>query len=393
MMNPIHSLNCPTLCASQLRRGLMALFVIALVLPSLCRGQTDTDNNADGPPKSNPASKGNRGKNEPGKGKPQGRDTKGKSKADPKDAIPEDPNASIQFSAPRVLSMQFGMRFYANDNICNQLHATIPFPMDWPEQKVTIVTSQIPTNAVWNFRDLPAGARQLVMDIPNLGARSELALLVDVDVEKLFIEPPIDPSGLVIPNPKKLSKEMNWYMGNSPYIEADFSDVKKIARSILESKPENAWAHVEKIYDWVRDNIEYKNGELKQIREALKTKSGDCEEMTGIFVAICRASNIPARCVWVPDHCYPEFYLEDANGKGHWYPCQVAGDKQFGQMHDYRPILQKGDRFRVPEEKAMQRYVAETFSCLPRKIGPIDPKVEPVRDLGPLQQELDALKR
>jgi len=30
-------------------------------------------------------------------------------------------------------------------------------------------------------------------------------------------------------------------------------------------------------------------------------------------------------------------------------------------MHEYRPILQKGDNFRVPGESAAKRYVAETF--------------------------------
>ena len=56
---------------------------------------------------------------------------------------------------------------------------------------------------------------------------------------------------------------------------------------------------------------------------------------------------------------YPEFYLEDAEGKGNWYPCQAAGDRAFGTMPDLRLILQKGDSFKVPEKKKRQRYVSE----------------------------------
>ena len=158
---------------------------------------------------------------------------------------------------------------------------------------------------------------------------------------------------------------------------------------------DNAWAQVEGIYDWVRTNIEYRKGPIRHIRDALKDKKGDCEEMTGLFVAICRASNIPARCVWIPEHCYPEFYLEDPNGEGHWFPCQVAGDRQFGQMHEYRPILQKGDRFKVPEETLPLRYIAEYFTCKQRPAGGqnIDPSVEPIRDLGPLQAQIIALQQ
>ncbi len=95
-----------------------------------------------------------------------------------------------------------------------------------------------------------------------------------------------------------------------------------------------------------------------------------------------------------PEHCYPEFYLEDANGFGHWYPCQVAGDRQFGEMKEYRPILQKGDRVKVPEQQGLQRYVAEHFECKQRPLGQngANPRVVPIRDLGELQKDLESLK-
>lgn len=303
--------------------------------------------------------------------------------------------SQLKYFAPRKMDMQFGMRFYTNDNMCTQMHATIAFPTDWPEQTVTLKSSNIPGNANWAFRDMPKGAtlpgaRQLVMDIPGLRQNSELEILFDVQIEKSFIDPPEDKDSLVIP--KKINKELNWYIHSSPMIDCESSEVRKIAKSIAQNNPSNAWSHVEMIYDWVRDNVKYRNGQLRHTRETLKTREGDCEEMSGLFVAICRASDIPARCVWIPEHCYPEFYLEDAAGKGHWIPCQVAGDRQFGQMHDYRPILQKGDKFTVPEKTGPQHYLSEYFSCQQTKFGPTPASVEPVLDLGPLQTELDALK-
>ncbi len=95
---------------------------------------------------------------------------------------------------------------------------------------------------------------------------------------------------------------------------------------------------------------------------------------------MCRASGIPARTVWVPDHCYPEFYLVDGEGKGHWFPCQAAGTRAFGEMPEQRPILQKGDNFRVPEKKRPQRYVAEFLSGTTIQGGG-KPKVRWVREL------------
>ena len=139
---------------------------------------------------------------------------------------------------------------------------------------------------------------------------------------------------------------------------------------------------METIYDWVRDHVEYKNGKLKGALAALRDGSGDCEELTSLFIALCRARKIPARTVWVPDHCYPEFYLHDDQGQGHWIPCQAAGARAFGEMSELRPILQKGDNFKVPEKSKPQRYVAEFLkgSTTP---GGGSPQVEFIRQNMP----------
>ena len=101
--------------------------------------------------------------------------------------------------------------------------------------------------------------------------------------------------------------------------------------------------------------------------------------MTSLFVALCRNARVPARMVWIPEHCYPEFYLEDADGNGHWFPCQAAGTRQFGRMDEYRPVLQKGDRFKVPEKRAPMRYVSEFFKC--DKKGKGDPRPNFIREM------------
>jgi hypothetical protein len=83
----------------------------------------------------------------------------------------------------------------------------------------------------------------------------------------------------------------------------------------------------------------------------------------------------------VHGHCYPEFYLEDKEGTGHWIPCQAAGTRDFGSMPDTRPILQKGDNYRVPEKKEPQRYVAEFLTGKARGGG--KPTARFVRELLP----------
>jgi hypothetical protein len=128
---------------------------------------------------------------------------------------------------------------------------------------------------------------------------------------------------------------------------------------------EKAWDKVEAIYDCVRGKVAYKekSGPARSATNVLKEGAGDCEEFSSLFVAICRAANIPARIVWVPGHVYPEFYLEDGNGKGHWFPCQSAGAREFGGLTDLRPIWQKGDNIRPPiNPKKREAYLDCDFN-------------------------------
>ena len=81
--------------------------------------------------------------------------------------------------------------------------------------------------------------------------------------------------------------------------------------------------------------------------------------------------------------CYPEFYLEHAEGEGHWYPCESAGTRAFGEMPLARTILQKGDNFRVPERKEKLRYASDFMIGLPTPGGG-KPKVKYIREIEPL---------
>lgn len=283
----------------------------------------------------------------------------------------------IKLGEYRKAELVIGVKI-TSSGLCQNIHATIPMPMDFPEQKVRLISTNFPVTAKYYVRPLSEGVQQLVIDIPNLAANSTMEATIKLEVEKAKILGPTNPESLVIP--KKITKQLNQYMGNSPMIESSNQKIRKIAREIAATNPPNAWTHVERIYDKVRELINYREGKAKSILTALHEKEGDCEELSGAFVAICRASKIPARCVWVYGHAYPEFYLEDDKGNGCWFPCQVAGTRQFGTMDEVRPILQKGDRFKVPEKTQTQRYVAE-YLKVKAVVGGDGPDVEFIKDV------------
>lgn len=256
---------------------------------------------------------------------------------------------------------------------CTNVLATFPVPTDWPEQTVTIRTQNVdPRVTRWQVRELGGGTKQVVLQMARVTAGSTVEFTIEFDIQRAQILPPDETETLVIP--PRVPRELKLYTGNSPFIDASHRAIRAAAREVEAMPAENDWQRVEAAYDYVRDKVQYVEGDLKNASQALEDGKGDCEEMTSLFVAICRNLNIPARVVWIPDHCYPEFYLEDANGEGHWYPCQAAGTRQFGRMDETRPVLQKGDRFKVPEKKQPVRYVSEFFRCDRRGSGSPNPQ-------------------
>jgi hypothetical protein len=252
---------------------------------------------------------------------------------------------------------KMGVIVRARGGPCAGLCATVPVPTDWPEQQVKVVDEAMsPQVARIRYRTLEGGVKQMVVTIPKLAAHETAEAVVTFEVVKSAISAPADPG--VFRTPKRPPRDVGEHLLPSPYIESGDRRIRSLAKEITAGK-EGAWRQVEAVFDWVRANVRYEfDAELKGAITALREGKGDCEELTSLFVALCRAHGIPARSVWVPGHCYPEFYLEDEEGRGHWFPCQAAGaPRQFGAMSESRPILQKGDRFRVPGLRAPQRYV------------------------------------
>jgi transglutaminase-like putative cysteine protease len=282
-----------------------------------------------------------------------------------------DDQVAVRFTNPRTARWQFGVIIRARGETTG-ITATLPFPMSWPEQDVTIVEEQISSNVrPVRFRVLEKGVKQAIVTVPRLAAGEEAVALWTVEVVKRDIVAPLTTGPLHLP--AKSSPELRSYLSPSPYIESNDPRIRELVGPVIAEEHQD-WDKAEAIFDWVRTKVEYRfDRQIKGARQALDDGFGDCEELTSLFVAMCRVAGIPARSVWVPGHCYPEFYLEDEQGEGHWYPCQAAGTRIFGAMPEARPVLQKGDSFRIPGSRQLQRYVQETVTA---KNAEADPEVQ-----------------
>jgi len=86
------------------------------------------------------------------------------------------------------------------------------------------------------------------------------------------------------------------FLKQEKYIEKDHPQIQQIAESIEGHTEVDI---VKNIYNYVIDNLEYTLHGKKDwgAVKALQQKKGDCSEYSDLFVAICRAKNIPARVV------------------------------------------------------------------------------------------------
>ncbi len=262
----------------------------------------------------------------------------------------------------KTLRWQGGVTVKAKGGVCRGIVATIPVPVDWPEQSVIIsdeeVTPQVRVNQGKNVKAVP----QMVVTIRSLQMGKDAKALLTYEVTRYMQKPPTDPEKYKIPEEKDVPRNLKIYLAPSlPHIDCRDKRIRLLGDT-LGANESYDWKRVEAIFDYVRGKIEFTKGSMKGGIQALEDKTGNHEDICFAFVAICRAAGVPARTVWVLNHCYPEFYLIDDEGEGRWFPCQVAGPREFGGISETRPIFQKGDLFHDPRNRR------KTYPLLPETL-------------------------
>jgi transglutaminase-like putative cysteine protease len=94
-------------------------------------------------------------------------------------------------------------------------------------------------------------------------------------------------------------EDLSKYLKSTSFCESDSPEIKELAKKIVGEKKGREAA--EAIFKWVRDEIAYDVKKIVGAKEVLKRNPprGICSDKASIFIALCRASNIPARYVVV----------------------------------------------------------------------------------------------
>jgi transglutaminase-like putative cysteine protease len=268
---------------------------------------------------------------------------------------------ALELADPRTYQLRVLFRISAPEATVNNIVATGPIPMEWPEQKVRLLSEKVtPSSARVSEQVLPGQAAMLKLQVPRIakGEAASVERIYEITRYRMKFLLPSEELALPRAAPPELREQL---IGIPPGVQIQNQKMIDLANTLnTASRDDGAWQTAKSFWSWTRDNVKFENGDFRGAMHALEQRCGDCEEMSALFVGLCRLSKIPARTVWVHSHDYPEFYLVDKQGKGHWIPAQVLGPAWFGEMAEYRPIFQKGDRFYDSLKKEYVRYVPQT---------------------------------
>ncbi|TAN41021.1 MAG: transglutaminase domain-containing protein [Nitrospirae bacterium] len=152
--------------------------------------------------------------------------------------------------------------------------------------------------------------------------------ILEITREKIGVEGSgLKPAG---EKPEVRKEALDEYLKDTIFIQSTHPMVTGLAKEIVQQEKDPLLA-ARLIHDWVYRNIEKTPAiTLPMAVDVLKTKKGDCNEHTTLFVSLARAAGIPARIAvgltWKDGffyyHAWPEFFA------GRW----IAADPTFGQF-------------------------------------------------------------
>jgi transglutaminase-like putative cysteine protease len=135
----------------------------------------------------------------------------------------------------------------------------------------------------------------------------------------------IDPQQIVA---GRNERGLNAYLAPEPFIESDAPEIRAEAEIAVRGI-HGGRARAEALTRHVNAILQKKPTlSLPSAREVLRTRIGDCNEHTVLFVAMARSVGMPARIAVglafahgaFYYHAWPEVYIEEAEGQGLWLP-------------------------------------------------------------------------
>ncbi len=148
------------------------------------------------------------------------------------------------------------------------------------------------------------------------------------------------------------------------YIDSNNKLIKNKSYEIYNTADtDNSFIIAKKLFIWLKENTQYEqhltNTEAQLASITMDKKTGDCDDLTFLYLSMCKSLDIPCRFIRgfliyentaVP-HAWAEVFVGGNIGKDGWIPVECAGDtannkKSIIQVHQHF-ALESADHLRL----------------------------------------------
>jgi len=126
------------------------------------------------------------------------------------------------------------------------------------------------------------------------------------------------------------------------FIEPQHPEIQHLANDLFEqSKSNNSFLIAKHIFSWLKQTTTYQNHPAhhhsQPATQTLQLKTGDCDDLSFLYLSLCRAVNIPARFIKgmliqesnksavAIHHLWVEIFVGGNIGRNGWIPVECAG--------------------------------------------------------------------
>jgi len=126
------------------------------------------------------------------------------------------------------------------------------------------------------------------------------------------------------------------------YIDPNDPNINTIAQSVVENaETNNSFLQAQSLFVWLKENIRYQlhpgEDEVRPAAITLLNKNGDCDDLSFLYISLCRSIGIPARFIrgylltvfdngttTATAHAWVEVFVGAAVGNNVWVPVECA---------------------------------------------------------------------
>jgi len=133
---------------------------------------------------------------------------------------------------------------------------------------------------------------------------------------------------------------------SATFIDPHNQQIKTIAEDIKQKTPtNNSYLLAKALFIWLKQNTDYKihttgDGGVQPAAVTFNKKTGDCDDLSYLYVSLCRAIKIPARFIrgylieeangiaQATSHAWTEIYVGATIGNNGWIPVECASNSK-----------------------------------------------------------------